>query len=147
MRLLLGFLEGDGSRKFSGTVVNWLSEKLGVRPTARPRDVPGVDDLADWPAAVRSSASELTLALRENDGGVPGDSIPVPGVHILIIESGSSSSSASSCRRLSATSDGWSILRICRYAACTSPKNLHSLVYIRSQTSANDSGMEREMTL
>ena len=145
MRLLLGFLEGDGSRKFRGTVVNWLSEKLGMRPTVRPRAVPGVDDLADWPAAARRSASEPMLALRER--GVPGDSVSVPGVHILIIESGSSSCSASSCGCSSPTSDGWSILRICRYAACTSPKNLHSLVYIRSQTSANDLGMESEMTL
>ena len=66
------------------------------KKAVRPRAVPGVDDLADWPAAAQSLVSKPRLALCEDEQGVPGDSVPVPGVHILTIKLGSSCS-ASSC--------------------------------------------------
>ncbi|KIO06837.1 hypothetical protein M404DRAFT_442261 [Pisolithus tinctorius Marx 270] len=124
-RLLLGFLEGDTSLKFGGTVVNALSEKLGVRPNARPRrllpivlDERGVDGRRSWsppgpapgaegepmlgdgpaPGPGRCSANELALAFREDVRGVDkGESREVEGVHNFTITSGSSGATSSSC--------------------------------------------------
>lgn len=120
-RLLLGFLEGDTSLKFGGTVVNALSEKLGFRPKVRPRrlvpmvlDARGVD--GRWtcsppgpgvgaggesvfvdgptPGLERCSASKPTLGFREDvGGGGEGESRGVEGVHNFTITSGLSGSS------------------------------------------------------